>query len=202
MSSHTDVSGRSGDLPNTSTPNSSKDLYVNGELYQRRYYDASGNMIKDIDFLHNNTGAALLTSYLVKKGMSIIDDALKNNKYQSWYDNMDADQQAYRDLVDQQIQDGWTAEERYNYQVYGDKKGADAYPINVTDSHTVLPEGTANTVTRKIDENGNLLQDRIYGDYRRAIVDIDYFHNEKPGTHIFPHEHWFDWSEGYPNRSK
>jgi len=57
MSSHTDVSGRSGDLPNTSTPNSSKDLYVNGELYQRRYYDASGNMIKDIDFLHNNTGA-------------------------------------------------------------------------------------------------------------------------------------------------
>ncbi|MDF9825520.1 hypothetical protein M2475_001967 [Breznakia sp. PF5-3] len=54
MSNHKNVNGRSGDLPKTSTPNSSQDLYVNGELWQRRFYDSNGNMIKDIDFLHGN----------------------------------------------------------------------------------------------------------------------------------------------------
>jgi len=39
-----------------STPNSRQDLYVDGELWQRRYYDGNGNMIKDIDFIHNNSG--------------------------------------------------------------------------------------------------------------------------------------------------
>ena len=52
MNNHKDVNGRSGDLPKTSTPNSSQDLYVDGELYQRRFYDGDGNMIKDIDFTH------------------------------------------------------------------------------------------------------------------------------------------------------
>jgi len=101
------------------------DIEYDGDFVS--FIDAQGgleeyllNKTVDVAF---DTGAALLTGYLVKKGMSIIDDALKNNKYQSWYDNMDTDQQAYRDLIDQQIQDGWTAEDRYNYQVYGNKSG-------------------------------------------------------------------------------
>lgn len=50
---HEDVyAERSGALPKTSTPMSSKDLYVKGELWQRRYYDAEGKCIKDIDFMH------------------------------------------------------------------------------------------------------------------------------------------------------
>lgn len=49
---HEDIHGRSGSLPAKSTPNSSKDLYVNNELQQRRYYDSSGNCIKDIDYFH------------------------------------------------------------------------------------------------------------------------------------------------------
>jgi len=54
MPTHKDINGRSGDLPTSSTPNSSKDLYVDGKLWQRRYYDANGNVIKDIDFWHTN----------------------------------------------------------------------------------------------------------------------------------------------------
>ena len=54
MPTHKDINGRSGDLPSTSTPNSSQDLYVNGELWQRRFYDNDGNMIKDIDFIYND----------------------------------------------------------------------------------------------------------------------------------------------------
>jgi len=52
LNNHTNLNGRSGDLPKTSAPNSSMDLYVNGNLWQRRFYDAAGNMIKDIDFYH------------------------------------------------------------------------------------------------------------------------------------------------------
>lgn len=52
MSTHTDVHGRSGDLPTSSTPSSSQDLYVDGTLWQRRFYDSSGKVIKDIDFYH------------------------------------------------------------------------------------------------------------------------------------------------------
>lgn len=49
---HENVHGRSGDLPVKSTPMSSKDLYVNGKLWQRIYYDSSGKCIKDINYYH------------------------------------------------------------------------------------------------------------------------------------------------------
>ena len=54
---HTDVHGRSGDLPPTAAPNSSQDLFVNGKLWQRRFFGSDGRMIMDIDFYHNNPDA-------------------------------------------------------------------------------------------------------------------------------------------------
>lgn len=52
LNKHKDINGRSGDLSTKSEPNSSNDLYVDGELYQRRFFDENGRVIKDIDFKH------------------------------------------------------------------------------------------------------------------------------------------------------
>lgn len=101
-----------------------------------------------------------------------------------------------------QVDAGWTAEQRYNFQLYGDPNGAVAYKINITTGHSVSTTGELNTITRKIDENGNIIQDRIYGFDGKAIKDIDYWHNEKPGSHFFPHEHYWDWTKKNPRKQE
>ena len=46
---------RSGDLPTTGSPNSSRDRRdKKGNIVQRRYYDGAGNAILNIDYDHDH----------------------------------------------------------------------------------------------------------------------------------------------------
>jgi hypothetical protein len=49
------IDGRHGDLPTSGAkPNSRYDLYVNGSLVQRRWFDENGNVTRNRDFSHQN----------------------------------------------------------------------------------------------------------------------------------------------------
>ena len=54
--------------------------------------------------------------------------------------------------------------------------------------------GEASSSTDLLDENGELKQRRYYDENGRAEKDIDYKHSNGDGSHTFPHEHYWDWS--------
>ena len=56
-------------------------------------------------------------------GSTMSGEQLNDDEYRSWYEDMTPEQQADYDLWEQQINDGWTEEERYNYKIYGDRNG-------------------------------------------------------------------------------
>ena len=118
--------------------------------------------------------------------------------YDEWLNYMSPEDTKKYLQWNEQVKVGWSTEQRYNYQVYGNPDGADAYKINIVTNHTISISGEPNTITRKLDAEGNILQDRIYGSDGKVIKDIDYFHNEKPGSHFFPHEHLWDWTKRNP----
>ncbi len=50
------VDGRSGDLPTKGAkPNARYDLYINGEKIQSRWFDEKGNVVRNRDYIHQNT---------------------------------------------------------------------------------------------------------------------------------------------------
>ena len=50
------IHGRQGDLPTKGAkPNSRYDLYFNGTKIQSRWFDYKGNVIRNRDFLHQNS---------------------------------------------------------------------------------------------------------------------------------------------------
>ena len=93
-----------------------------------------------------------------------------------------------------QIQQGLTAEQRYNYKLYDDIEGSLNYKINVTKAHTVNKKGEPGTITRKIDNNG-IIQDRIYDSAGDVVRDIDFAHSGLH-NHFFPHVHIWEKVEG------
>lgn len=53
-----------------------------------------------------------------------------------------------------------------------------------------------NSRTDFYDENtGKLLQKRWYDENGQAVWDRDWDHNDPLGTHVFPHDHPWDWSK-------
>lgn len=67
------------------------------------------------------------------------------------------------------------------------------------DSHDNLPtkDQKPNSSMDLYDkETGELLQRRFFDENGRAIKDIDYKHNDPHNTHTFPHEHYWDWTNG------
>ena len=62
-------------------------------------------------------------------------------------------------------------------------------------------EGQPNSCVDLVDNYGKLLQRRYYGKDGKAAFDYDFCHGNGDGSHIFPHRHTWDWSNGTPIRS-
>lgn len=79
--------------------------------------------------------------------------------------------------------------------------GGKSYRINTTTSHSILPTGMPNSVTQKLDKDGNLEKERYYDENGHATIDIDYTDHGNPKLHPkVPHIHKWDWSD--PNNPK
>ncbi|MDF9825384.1 hypothetical protein M2475_001839 [Breznakia sp. PF5-3] len=68
------------------------------------------------------------------------------------------------------------------------------------DSHDNLDtKGEPNSSTDLYDKNTKeLLQRRFYDENGNVIKDIDFKHNDPNNNHIFPHEHYLDWTKNPP----
>ncbi len=110
-------------------------------------------------------------------------------------DYMTLDDVANYDKYWQQVKQGLTAEQRYNYNLYGDIEGSLNYNIITIKGRTIPINGEPGTIFRKIDNNG-IMQDRIIGKSSKAFKDIDFWHQDSNRTHIFTHEHWYNWTLG------
>ncbi|MFT8352731.1 hypothetical protein [Clostridium saccharoperbutylacetonicum] len=68
-----------------------------------------------------------------------------------------------------------------------------------TTEQKIPTTGKPNSVTQKVDEDGNIIQERYYDGDGRASKDIDYTDHGNPKQHPnVPHTHKWDWSN--PNK--
>jgi hypothetical protein len=138
------------------------------------------------------TGATIYGTYkLIDGGINLAKNIANKSIGGSFADKMSIDDAARYNNYWDQVKQGLTAEQRYNYKLYGDIGGSTNFKINVVKDHSINQYGSPGTITRKIDSNG-IIQDRIYGPDGKVLKDIDFFHNQKPGAHFFPHLH--NWS--------
>ena len=73
----------------------------------------------------------------------------------------------------------------------------------VTGAHSIPMQGASNSVTQLYDNNGNLVQERYYGEDGNAYLDIDYSDHGNPKTHpTVPHQHHITWQDGEPHRGR
>lgn len=49
--------------------------------------------------------------------------------------------------------------------------------------------------------NGEKVQSRWYDKNGNVIRNRDYNHQNSMGNHTFPHDHQWDWTQGYPHRN-
>lgn len=57
-------------------------------------------------------------------------------------------------------------------------------------------EGIANTRMDMYDEEGNLIQQRWFGQKKEPLRNRDWRHGNKGGKHEFPHDHLWGWVKG------
>ncbi len=94
-----------------------------------------------------------------------------------------------------QVKAGTTPEQRYDLKTYYNINGTSNYKINVQTNSKVDVNGTPNTITRRVDKNGNIVSDRIYGSDGKVLRDIDYDQHGNSAQHPWaPHIH--DWING------
>lgn len=68
--------------------------------------------------------------------------------------------------------------------------------VSITKSHTISTTSDPNSVTVKLDDNGNIEKERYYDNKGQAILDIDYTNHGNPKLHSkVPHKHKWDWSD-------
>ncbi|HHZ8805803.1 T7SS effector LXG polymorphic toxin, partial [Enterococcus faecalis] len=77
------------------------------------------------------------------------------------------------------------------------KKASGAKVTVETTTNSKIPTiHKANTVIKRVDENGNLISERIFDDKGRVIKDIHHTDHGNPKMHPkVPHEHIWDWSD-------
>ncbi len=80
--------------------------------------------------------------------------------------------------------------------------------ITPSENHMTVSEnpgvtGSPNSSVDILDSNGNVSTRRWYDSDGRAYRDVDMTNHGNSKTHPeYPHEHTWDWSDGYPKRSK
>lgn len=78
--------------------------------------------------------------------------------------------------------------------------------ITPSNNHTTVtenpgPKGTPDSSVGILDNQGNIATRRWYDSNGNAYRDVDMTNHGNPKTHPeFPHEHFGDWSNGYPIR--
>lgn len=50
--------------------------------------------------------------------------------------------------------------------------------------------------------NGNKVQSRWYDSNGNAIRNRDYMHQDAHNNHVFPHDHIWNWNNGFPARGR
>lgn len=69
----------------------------------------------------------------------------------------------------------------------------------VTKERSLKPTGNPNSKAKRLNKNGELVQERWYDHLGRAVRNRDYSHS---GTWDFPHDHDWDWENGDGHRNK
>ena len=61
-------------------------------------------------------------------------------------------------------------------------------------------KGEPNSSVDKLNPDGSVKQRRYYGPDGKAELDINYNHSNGDGSHTFPHENPWDWSQNPPRQ--
>ena len=74
--------------------------------------------------------------------------------------------------------------------------GGNVYTINTTTSHNIPITGQPDSVTQKLDKEGNVEKERYYDKNGNPTIDVDYTNHGNPKRHPkVPHIHHWDCSD-------